>query len=513
MIAFRLSLHALKHPFSLLSIALLLLNDHVLKATVPSWLTGKLSDFAGLFFFPILLTTLLAFPLERLRLAPRRIMVASCAITATWFSLIKTVPFANEVTELFATRLLGLPAQIIRDPTDLFALPMIALAWRLWAKMEQTASPRKLGWDAYGLLGVAALATMATAPCPYVPKVTQIEMLSLQAEEIYNQDFPPPPLPKVVCDPADVQHCFRIIGEERVEESLDGGGTWQIGWEVPWGRRRYMDRTTHNRLLSLCGKSEVDMGPYDIAFADDGRLLVAMGTEGLLGRTPEGEWVRESALGNDPAPYTGDISNFISDTLPELVSAVLLAGIVGVALSFATWLRLLSGATANDASENRSTSWAWRPAWLVVVGIVLFLGMFAVSGWQSVLSASRFADWDERFYSVMSGLLFYSAFYLWWLFVPAVFGLGLGLFLTWRRMGQVANQQLLGENARAIWLAVIGIVLVTAVAFELWVLGVIPVYEISLTVTLLLAAALVYRAVRRIFPSSDTKSNMASSPN
>src|SRR5262245_40893240 len=39
---------------SIVAVGVLLLNDHVLKAAVPSWLTGKLSDFAGLYFAPYL---------------------------------------------------------------------------------------------------------------------------------------------------------------------------------------------------------------------------------------------------------------------------------------------------------------------------------------------------------------------------------------------------------------------------------------------------------------------------
>ena len=44
-------------PF-LLSVALLLLNDAVLKPALHDWLTGKLSDFAGLFVFPVLVVAL-----------------------------------------------------------------------------------------------------------------------------------------------------------------------------------------------------------------------------------------------------------------------------------------------------------------------------------------------------------------------------------------------------------------------------------------------------------------------
>ena len=40
------------HPVALAAIAVLVVNDHVLKSAYPGWLTGKLSDIAGLVFFP-----------------------------------------------------------------------------------------------------------------------------------------------------------------------------------------------------------------------------------------------------------------------------------------------------------------------------------------------------------------------------------------------------------------------------------------------------------------------------
>jgi hypothetical protein len=49
---FHNSLRCLQHPITWLSIALLLVNDHVLKVFSPSRLTGKISDFAGSNFFP-----------------------------------------------------------------------------------------------------------------------------------------------------------------------------------------------------------------------------------------------------------------------------------------------------------------------------------------------------------------------------------------------------------------------------------------------------------------------------
>lgn len=43
----------LKSPSFVISLVLLLLNDFWLKSSYPCWITGKLSDFSGLFVFPI----------------------------------------------------------------------------------------------------------------------------------------------------------------------------------------------------------------------------------------------------------------------------------------------------------------------------------------------------------------------------------------------------------------------------------------------------------------------------
>ena len=83
------SLRCFIHPLTLISLILLLVNDHVLKIVMPSWLTGKLSDFSGLFFFPFLLAALLAFVLRE-KLNARQVGALAFGITAVWFALMKT---------------------------------------------------------------------------------------------------------------------------------------------------------------------------------------------------------------------------------------------------------------------------------------------------------------------------------------------------------------------------------------------------------------------------------------
>ncbi|HET7846788.1 MAG TPA: hypothetical protein VFL72_04790, partial [Acidimicrobiia bacterium] len=76
-----------------IAVLTLLINDHVLKGNAPGWLTGKLSDFAGLLFFPFLATLIVG--LIRLPKAH----VVGFAVTVVWFVGMKTVPEIARATE------------------------------------------------------------------------------------------------------------------------------------------------------------------------------------------------------------------------------------------------------------------------------------------------------------------------------------------------------------------------------------------------------------------------------
>ena len=68
--------------------ALLAVNDHWAKAAYGTWFTGKLSDFAGLVFFPLLVELL---PVGAGTVGRRR----AGWITALGFTLVKTLPAAT----------------------------------------------------------------------------------------------------------------------------------------------------------------------------------------------------------------------------------------------------------------------------------------------------------------------------------------------------------------------------------------------------------------------------------
>jgi hypothetical protein len=138
----------------------LAVNDHVLKHAhvLPGWLTGKLSDVSGLFFFPVLLFAIASAALGTPRSRGLRAAVLA-ALTAAVFTLIKIDATANAL----ATALLG---EVVRDPSDLLALPMVvASAWYLRRAPAAAVGPsrcrRLVGHVAVLLAAVASLATSA----------------------------------------------------------------------------------------------------------------------------------------------------------------------------------------------------------------------------------------------------------------------------------------------------------------------------------------------------------------
>jgi hypothetical protein len=117
-------------------VALLVLNDWVLKPRFGGAVTGKLSDLAGLAFAPVVLSAALGLALHaaaRLgaRLDPslsRRRLLGCIAATGAGFVAVKLSPGAAEAVAA-AVSALGRPATIVPDPTDLLCLPALALAY------------------------------------------------------------------------------------------------------------------------------------------------------------------------------------------------------------------------------------------------------------------------------------------------------------------------------------------------------------------------------------------------
>lgn len=108
-----------------LATALLVLNDHVLKGAgwLPAWITGKLSDFAGVFVAPLTLCVLFG--------SERRTRRALCFAVPTLL-FVATELSADAARALVeAAALTGMSWKLWPDVWDLLALAVLPFAWRL----------------------------------------------------------------------------------------------------------------------------------------------------------------------------------------------------------------------------------------------------------------------------------------------------------------------------------------------------------------------------------------------
>jgi hypothetical protein len=209
----------LASPVFVIAVALLAVNDHVLKEHYPGVLTGKLSDFAGVFVVAVLLAV---------ATGSRSLAVL---LTAVGFTALKTIPFVA----IAAAPVLG--GRTLVDPSDLAALTVLVPAW-YWLG-RQMPSPIGETRQALGVIGAcAAMLTLTATQCATPVQVEHLVRApdgSLWAAtgqagrteewatsrdgrtwtETRTKPRPPYGTPRTVC--LDDGSCFRVIPGDRVE--------------------------------------------------------------------------------------------------------------------------------------------------------------------------------------------------------------------------------------------------------------------------------------------------------
>jgi len=130
------------HPASVIALVTLIVNDHVLKASLPGVLTGKLSDFAGLLMFPLLLQAgyeIVTHMLGSFDRPSKTVLATSVVVTGLVFSLVQfDAGFADAYRVLMGhaqapLSIVGLQepnrVALTQDAMDLVALPSLIIAW------------------------------------------------------------------------------------------------------------------------------------------------------------------------------------------------------------------------------------------------------------------------------------------------------------------------------------------------------------------------------------------------
>ncbi|MEJ3745617.1 hypothetical protein WEI85_20285 [Actinomycetes bacterium KLBMP 9797] len=379
----------LAHPVTVLALALLALNDHVLKAVHPGPVTGKLSDLAGLLVAPPVLATVAVLAIRRLPAAA----AAHGAIVAVGvgFALTKAYPAGAAAASALWSLVHG-PSVIRADRTDLAALPILAVAAWCAGRARRRPDPGR-AWRLrpdlarrlaiFVVLPAAALAMAATSAVYYPSAVTVVPWRSGIAVGVAQSfDTPKPgealtwrvsedaatwrdltpeqqaafdaarPSPVTAqCAPAPAtRECYRVVPSHlRVERSLDGGATWSVSWEVT-DRQRELLAHRYPEVRSV----STDLASHALAIsAGPGGyvVVVANGRDGLAVRDVRGQWRRTGFAHSGQGSYLGPpqpldgtpqpLDGMPLNLLLAAVLAALLAGIltVGIAVGGATVAR------------------------------------------------------------------------------------------------------------------------------------------------------------------------------
>ncbi|MFD1543813.1 hypothetical protein [Nonomuraea guangzhouensis] len=424
----------------MVAVFVLLLNDHLLKQVWPGFVTGKLSDVAGLMVAP---------PLAALVLA-RRADLGALLVTGVLFAFVKTTDAGAEWASQVWSLVAG-PSKVLADPTDLLALPALGLAW--WARRRSfsmrpaglSEGPRaslrppaglgRLGglsgrltafserlagrpwrltgfgerWRVLVVVPLAVFAVAATAAdtrhtevgsVPADGDSVQVDgdrivvlvrgggpsaltgMSSVDGGATWSAYYGKPVrLPQsAACVPREPQRCYRVLPERSaVAESDDGGKTWRDSWTRPEDLRsaRRRDASSMAALSALAVQARP--GGHVV--------VVANGLDGVLVRDVSGTWRQERW----PEPL-GTSEDDVANTAPEqhlalLFGALMLLSAVGVGL------RRLAGAYAVsalvactglyavfDSGSETSLLWGIDPITLVLGLAMTLLGTMMCLG-------------------------------------------------------------------------------------------------------------------------------------
>ncbi|MFC6408183.1 hypothetical protein [Planobispora longispora] len=378
----------LAHPATVTATFLLLINDHLLKGLWPGPVTGKLSDFAGLMVAPPLLA------LTRLPVP------AAILATGVGFTVVKTTETGAALASQAWTALAG-PSQVLADPTDLLALPALGAAWLVWRRCRSEQAVRQArtliivpvaliavtatagpgGWGSTATTAVSVEDDAITVffdepgadpvasrdggrtwraarslPSPDPASTATSEPSATSEPDSPSVSSARPSAKTQDCVPGEPVHCYRITPPRlAVEESHDGGKTWETTWEVSEGREDMM-RRRHGGSWAQHWK-----GSQAIAVqkkAGGHVVVVATGSDGIAVRDVSGTWQRLGVHGDGFLPEAAAPLN-----APEIdLEAERVVGF------FAGLLPLLAGVAAACRYRRSGT------AFLVIASTIASLG-------------------------------------------------------------------------------------------------------------------------------------------
>jgi hypothetical protein len=257
--------------------------------------------------------------------------------------------------------------------------------------------------------------------------------------------------PASICLSDDKYICYKITDQESVDISNDGGATWQVDWQIPVGRKYYMQRSR-----SYPGPDTV---PLDIILTESSSgpfVIVAMGNQGILVKSPDGNWNRYAVGKAVPTPYYANNFSQANGVLNNEQLVLMLLALCGfLLLSLVAWI--LSYIYANKIISKKILR-AFSPLGISVLVFIIcyFLGF---------VGPRYISDIIENFQLII---------------IPLPL---LGFMITWIWMITVSTRKWYGLLT---FIASAGLPILSYFCllfpFQLWALGGIPVYETGKTI-------------------------------
>lgn len=332
------ALHCLHHPLTIASVLLLLFNDHWLRHHHPSWLTGKLGDFTWLIFAPFITAMLMSVIFRQW--SQKRIGFLSFAFIGLWFATAKTIPEIHHLTTTILHAIIGWEGTLRIDPTDLITLPALFIGWHIWQKADD--SQVNLRPIAVVMFGLGILGTLASTDGPiYTTFDNGVELICQQDETLftitsdgaayvdgtYNEETQEweHDVAEVInvftsddggltwqhefvenyvlstdnCSSyenetitnIETNHIYRWIAGDRIEQSKDGGQSWEIVHNLPEFEQEVRQFLNHKTTVGYSHTVRHYPSPVSAWYhVESGNILFAMSQDGILLLDPNDNW-------------------------------------------------------------------------------------------------------------------------------------------------------------------------------------------------------------------------------